>query len=363
MAPILTLLKTNKGFESYVCLTSQHKDLLTDPLKFFEIKADFDLEIMLPDQNLFNISVGILSKIELVIRQLKPDLILVQGDTTSAFIGALSGFYSKIRIGHVEAGLRTNYKESPYPEEINRQLISRIADIHFAPTLRSKQNLLDENIAENTIFVTGNTIIDALNFAMDKIYSSEYQRNTSINFDLPEKLKINLSDATKKIIVVTAHRRENFLNTITNLCKALRELSKRQDVIIVFLVHPNPNINDLINKELENHEHILLIKPMDYLPFVYLMKSCYFIMTDSGGLQEEAAALGKPVLVFRTVTERQESIIAGSSKLIGLDPKSIIDSANELLDNEDIYKSMAQIRLHYGDGNAAKKIVKIISQL
>ncbi len=361
MAPLILLLKKDRRFITKVCITSQHSEMLQSPMNIFGFIADYDLKIMEQNQNLFKVTVNILKKIEPVIFNTSPDLILVQGDTMSAFIAALAGFYSNIKIAHIEAGLRTNRKVEPYPEEISRQLISRLADLHFAPTLQAKQNLLRENIPESMIHVVGNTVIDALYFALEKIKQKEESELKLVFPEIPEALWAFLKDSSKKIILVTAHRRENIVSGIANLCLALKEIARHHEVIIVFPVHPNPNVKNLVEEALSNIQNIFLLDPVDYLTFIYLMNACYFIITDSGGIQEEASYLGKPVLLLREFTERQESIKAGTVKLVGTTKQIIEDSAIELLTNDEEYKKMSVSGHYYGKVGVSKKIIEILA--
>ena len=346
LAPvILELQKHRKKIHPLVCVTAQHRLMLDQVLELFNIKPDFDLDLMQPDQNLFDLTSEAIASIKNIIDGVKPDLILVQGDTTTAFVAGLAAFYSQILLGHVEAGLRTGKKYNPFPEEINRKLIAVLADFHFAPTDRNKQNLLNENYPEENIFVTGNTVIDALKIIADKDY-------LLTGFGL-EKINKN-----KKIILVTAHRRETFGIYIEDICNALIEIAEtRNDCEIVFPVHLNPNIRQPIRKLLGNIPNIHLLEPLPYSLFVSLMKRSYMILTDSGGIQEEAPALGKPVLVLRETTERTEALDAGTIKLVGRKRNDIVTEINLLLDDDNLYKRFARAINPYGDGKAAAKIV------
>lgn len=361
MAPLIILLKKDNRFVTTVCITSQHKEMLVSPLNIFGVTADYDLKIMEQDQDFFKVTINILKKIKPVILNTSPDMILVQGDTMSAFVAALAGFYSKIRIAHIEAGLRTNRKEEPYPEEISRQLISRLADLHFAPTLKAKQNLISENIPESMIHVTGNTVTDALHLALEKIKQIGGIEQKILFPEIPKALWTVLKDSSKKIILVTAHRRENIASGITNLCLALREIARHPDVVIVIPVHPNPNVKNQVEEKLANIQNIFLLKPLDYLTFVYLMKACYFIITDSGGIQEEAPCLAKPVLLLRDFTEREESVKAGTVKLVGTTKQIIEDSAIELLTNDEEYKKRSAPGYYYGEAEVSKRIIEILA--
>jgi UDP-N-acetylglucosamine 2-epimerase (non-hydrolysing) len=360
MAPVIRLLKKHNRFETEVCTTSQHKELLESALNIFGITSDYDLGVMQKNQNQFEVSINILRKIEPVILKSSPDLILVQGDTTTSFISALAAFYLKIPIGHVEAGLRTWRKTAPYPEEINRQMVSKLADIHFAPTLEAKQNLLSENISEAVIHVTGNTVVDSLKYALEYIESKgDYDRSVLFP-EVPDALRTIIQNCTKKIIMVTVHRRENFGSGIDNICIALNKLAQREDVVVAFTIHPNPNVKKQVEEALVKSPNVFHLPPLDYLTFVFLMNSCYFIITDSGGIQEEAPYLGKPVLVTRELTERSESVKAGASKLVGTNTQDIFNEAIKLLDNEIEYKKMTSAFSPYGDGKAAEKIIGIL---
>ncbi len=346
MAPLYHELKKNK-LEVQVCVTAQHREMLDQVLDFFEIVPDYDLDLMLPNQTLNALSARILSEIEPVFKDAKPNLVLVHGDTTTSAVVALAAFHCGIKVGHVEAGLRTYNKLAPFPEELNRQLTSRIADIHFTPTQAATQNLLNERIPPHKIIETGNTVIDALMWTKEKIAVNgflypeiEYLKNI-IHFD-------------KKIILVTGHRRENFGKGFQNLCKALLEISQREDVCIVYPVHLNPNVKEIVYKTLDHQKNIYLVAPVSYPAFVWLMEQSFLIVTDSGGIQEEAPSLGKPVLVTRTVSERPEGLLAGFSSLVGIDTQKIINNINAVLDN---FKGFENLKNPYGIGDTSKKIV------
>lgn len=352
LAPVIIQLQKHcDKIRSLVCVTAQHRTMLDQVLKIFNLKPDFDLDLMQPDQSLFELTSEAISGIKNIFDREKPDFILVQGDTTTAFVAGLAAFYGKILLGHVEAGLRTSHKYSPFPEEINRKLISVLADFHFAPTERNRQNLLAENYPENNIYVTGNTVIDALKV----IAAKDYQLT---GFGL-EKINKN-----KKMILVTAHRRETFGIYIEDICAALIEIAQtRTDCEIVYPVHLNPNIRQPINKFLKNIPNIFLVEPLPYDLFVSLMKHAFIIFTDSGGIQEEAPALGKPVLVLRETTERVEAINAGTIKLVGRKRNDIVKEINLLFDDEKLYKKYARAINPYGDGTAAIKIVNQILKI
>jgi len=346
MAPLYHNLKNN-NFEVLVCVTAQHREMLDQVLDFFDIKPDYDLDLMQSNQSLNSLSSLILSKIDPIFRDTNPDLVLVHGDTTTSSMVALAAFHLGIKIGHVEAGLRTYNKKAPFPEEINRQITSRLADVHFTPTTEATQNLLNENILQKDILQTGNTVIDALLWTVDKIGKSDY-----IHHEI-EKLKREISP-DKKIVLVTGHRRENFESGLKNLCEALLEISCREDVIVVYPVHLNPNVKKTVYELLSEKENIYLIPPVSYPVFVWLMQQSFLIVTDSGGIQEEAPSLGKPVLVTRDVSERPEGVAAGFSTLVGTDKNKIISTIQNILDN---FKGFDESLNPYGNGDASEKIV------
>ncbi|MBF4507135.1 UDP-N-acetylglucosamine 2-epimerase (non-hydrolyzing) [Flavobacterium sp. JLP] len=345
MAPLYHNLKNN-NFEVVVCVTAQHREMLDQVLDFFEIKPHYDLDLMQSNQSLNNLSALILSKIDSVLRETNPDLVLVHGDTTTSSMVALAAFHLGIKIGHVEAGLRTYNKKAPFPEEINRQITSRLVDVHFTPTNEATQNLLNENILQKDILQTGNTVIDALLWTVDKIEKSDY-----IHPEI-ENLKATIPH-NKKIILVTGHRRENFESGLKNLCEALLEVSEREDVIVIYPVHLNPNVKKTVYKLLSDKKNIVLIPPVSYPVFVWLMQQSFLIVTDSGGIQEEAPSLGKPVLVTREVSERPEGVIGGFSILVGTDKIKIIKTIQGILDN---FKGFEKATNPYGTGDASSKI-------
>lgn len=365
LAPVIIALEKDERFESLVCVTAQHREMLNQVLSLFEIKPHYDLNIMKSRQDLFDVTVNALRGLKDIIRESKPNMVLVQGDTATTFSASLAAFYYQTKLGHVEAGLRTFDKYAPFPEEINRQLISRIADLHFAPTRRAKQNLLDENVPKESIYITGNTAIDALFLALEKLRSNSCDNTVSQlknHFGMiPDKLLIHLQNSKHRLVLVTGHRRENFGSGFKNICYALRDISRRDDVEIVYPVHPNPNVREPVKRLLQNYKNIHLIEPLDYFSFVYLMEKSYLIITDSGGIQEEAPSLGKPVLVMRELTERPEAVEAGTVKLVGTDRKKIVSSANQLLDDVSEYRKMAFAHNPYGDGKATEKILTILS--
>jgi len=354
LAPVIELLKKQpETFEFKICSTGQHKEMLDQVFSFFEIKPDYNLGLMTKNQSLSYLSSRILNNMNDVLDSVTPDIILIQGDTTTAFLTALSGFYKGIKVGHVEAGLRTYDKYNPFPEEINRQLISRVTDFHFAPTKKASDNLLNENVDKKNIIITGNTIVDAILWSIKKIL-----RNKK---NLEKEEPFRSLDESKKIILVTMHRRESFGVDIENVCRALKTISaKYSGVQIVYPVHLNPNVRKPVFKLLGKVDNIKLTDPLDYESFLLLMKRSYFIITDSGGVQEEAPTLKKPVLVIREKTERTESIDWGISKLVGTDTKDIIDNVSKILDNEKYYKKMVSDKNPYGDGHAAEKILDFI---
>lgn len=349
MAPLLHELK-RQTFEVKVCVTAQHREMLDQVLDFFEIVPDYDLDIMQTNQTLNGLSANILLKIDAVFNKEKPDLVLVHGDTTTSSMVALAAFHQGIQVGHIEAGLRTYNKQAPFPEEINRQITSRIADMHFTPTPQATQNLLHEGIAANAIVETGNTVIDALFLTMDKIAKP--------NFLHPEieKLKSTIP-RDKKMVLVTGHRRENFGEGFANLCKALLAIADREDVVIVYPVHLNPNVKDKVYEFLSNKTNIHLVTPVTYPAFVWLMQHSFLIVTDSGGIQEEAPSLGKPVVVTRTVSERPEGVSAGFSILVGTDTVIIIEAITAILDK---FRGFDTTINPYGNGNASKRILEYL---
>jgi UDP-N-acetylglucosamine 2-epimerase (non-hydrolysing) len=350
MAPVIKALEKTQGVISRVCVTGQHRQMLDQVLDLFNIKPDVDLQVMKDAQTLAHITSSVLQGVSDVIRSEKPDRILVQGDTTTVFAAALAAFYEKVPVGHVEAGLRTGDIFAPWPEEMNRKLAGCLSDIHFAPTERSRQNLLNEGIDPSRIEVTGNTVIDALLETTAKISS-----DSALEQSLHEKFPY--LNAQKRLILVTGHRRENLDGGIHRVCEALKELSLRGDVQIVYPVHLNPHVQKAAQEVLKDVDDVHLIDPQDYLPFVYLMNKSSLIVTDSGGVQEEAPSLGKPVLVTREKTERPEAVEAGTVHLVGTDPKGIVTWVNRLLDDETLYKKMSHAHNPYGDGQAAQRII------
>lgn len=357
MAPIVRRLKASSEIESCVCVTAQHRQMLDQVLELFEIKPEYDLDLMKEGQTMAQISAGIFTYLDPLLAELKPDWVLAVGDTTTVVTTAQLAFYRKIKFGHVEAGLRTHNKWHPFPEEINRRLATTIADLHFAPTEWSKGNLLREGVDEKHIVVTGNSVIDALKYVADQTEPKEIT-------DLLNKLQLGRyqtkKPGTRKLILVTAHRRENFGQGMENICHALKELAQREDVEIVYPVHLNPNVQEPVNRILKDISHITLLPPLDYRPLVHLMKKATLILTDSGGLQEEAPSFGIPVLVLRETTERPEGVAAGTLKLVGTETSHIIAEAKRLLHEESAYQKMAQASNPYGDGHAAERIVEAL---
>jgi len=350
MAPVLLEMKKHPGaIESITVSTAQHREMLDQVLSVFGIKPDIDLNIMRPNQTLTHITVSALQGIERLIREIHPDIVLTQGDTTTVFAASLAAFYCKVSIGHVEAGLRSFDKYNPFPEEINRRLTDAITDYFFAPTPLARTNLLKEGIREEKIFVTGNTVVDALMYALKLPFS----------LDIPELRDIHLTG--DRILLVTAHRRENWDVPLASICEALKELVKTfHDLRIIYPVHLNPEVRKTVFHHLKGVSRIHLIDPVDYLTFVHLMKHSYLILTDSGGVQEEAPSLGKPVLVMRKLTERPEAYEAGVARIVGTDKDCIVREVSDILTDEETYRNMAHIKNPYGDGRAAERIVKIL---
>jgi len=349
MAPVIQKLKEAEEIEAIVTVTAQHREMLDQVLELFQIKPDYDLDIMKEGQSLSDITVRVLKGLEEVMIRERPDMVLVHGDTSTTFVAALAGFYQQLKVGHVEAGLRTYNKYSPFPEEMNRHLTGVLTDVHFAPTSTSRNNLLAENNPVERIFVTGNTVIDALL----KTVSDDYR------FELPELARIDFIH--QKVILLTAHRRENLGEGMENIFQAVRELVQtEEEVEVIFPVHLNPLVREKANNILGGLKRVHLIEPLDYLPFANLMARSYLILTDSGGLQEEAPSLGKPVLVLRDTTERPEALEAGTVSLVGTDREAIFSTARELLKDEDKYNKMARAVNPYGDGKASERIVNRI---
>lgn len=357
MAPLaLRLKKESEFFETKVCVTGQHRQMLDQVLELFDLLPDFDLNLMKPGQTLTDITCGVLQGLQDVFEQWKPDIVLVHGDTATTFAASLAAYYQQIQVGHVEAGLRTGNIYSPWPEEANRKLTGSLTTYHFAPTSSSFNNLRSENVTENSIIITGNTVIDALLDVKSKIESdAQLQQSFGQQF--------NFLDSQKKLILVTGHRRENFGKGFLSICSALAHLAKQHtDIQIVYPVHLNPNVQKPVHELLTGISNIHLIEPQDYLPFVYLMNRSYLILTDSGGIQEEAPSLGKPVLVMRDTTERPEAVEAGTVKLVGTNAEKIIASVDQLLTDPDLYQTMAEAHNPYGNGTACQQIIDFLKQ-
>ena len=353
LAPLIVEFKKNIHFETKICLTGQHREMVDQVLRLFSIIPDYDLNLMMPNQSLSNITARSLIEIGKLLEEIIPDLIFVQGDTSTAFASALAAFYKRIKVVHIEAGLRTLNKYFPFPEEINRTLISRIADYHFAPTPKAKENLEKENIIKN-VWVVGNTVIDALLLSLNIIT----QNGEQLFYD-----KFKQIDFSKKIILVTCHRREIFGEPFKKICESFYEIAQNQDVEIVYPIHLNPNIKNFAHKYLNGRENIKLIAPLPYSELVWFMDKSYLVLTDSGGIQEEAPSLGKPVLVLRNETERTEGIEAGNSKLVGTKKNDIVDATNQLLFDTTLYNSMRNKANPYGDGTSSQKIYTIINKI
>ena len=354
MAPLVVNLNRNSQINSIVCVTGQHREMLDQVLDLFDINPDYDLNVMKKNQSLSEVTSRIITNLSPILDEVKPDLILVHGDTTTTFSAALSGFYHQVSVGHVEAGLRTGNIFSPWPEEANRKLVSCVTEMHFAPTKQAMLNLKQENIDESKIIVTGNTVIDALMMIKDKIESnSKLENSLTENFPFIEE--------GKRIVLVTGHRRENFGQGFENICESLKSLAiKNKDVNFVYPVHLNPRVREPVNLLLSNIDNIHLIEPQGYLEFVYLMINSHIILTDSGGIQEEAPALGKPVVVMRDTTERPEAVSAGTVILVGTDKEKIIDAIDTLLNDQSKYRKMSMSHNPYGDGTASQKIIQHI---
>ena len=362
MLPLINHFKSEyEYFDVKVCITAQHRQMLDQVLNFFEIQPDIDLNIMKNQQDLNLLTSTILNKMKKVLTQHKPDLVLIHGDTTTAMATAIASFYEKCPVGHVEAGLRTFNLDSPFPEEFNRQLVSKIAKYHFAPTLLNKNNLISEGIISSNIKVTGNTVVDALDWTLKKIDSVLTIRN-KIERELESILSFNYKK--DRFILITGHRRENFGYGFVQICEAIRELALLYpNLYFVYPVHLNPNVQKPVNEILGVVKNILLIKPLNYEVFAYIMKYSYLIITDSGGIQEEGPSLGKPVLVMRNLTERQEAVKAGTVRLIGNEKKKIIFNVSSLLDNIDIYNQMSKTSNPYGDGDASIRIISFLKSI
>ena len=367
MAPLVKeFQKFPEDFETIVCVTGQHREMLDQVLHIFDIKPDYDLNIMKQGQDLYDVTARVLTGMRDVLKKASPDVVLVHGDTTTSTAAALAAFYQQIPVGHVEAGLRTHNIYSPWPEEMNRQITGRIATYHFAPTPLSKSNLLKENVSEDKIIVTGNTVIDALYWVVNKIKTDD-----SLDKELEDVLKtagydVNRLSGGKKLVLITGHRRENFGDGFINMCTAIKDLTQKYpDVDFVYPMHLNPNvrkpIHQVFGENLENLGNMFFIEPLEYLSFVYLMEKSTIVLTDSGGIQEEAPGLGKPVLVMRDTTERPEALDAGTVKLVGTDYDKIVNEVSQLLEDEEVYEKMSKAVNPYGDGMACVRIVEFIN--
>jgi len=352
MAPLAIHLAEDDRFEAKVCVTGQHREMLDQVLDLFELRPDYDLDIMTPGQDLTDVTTGILQGLKRVLVDFKPDIVLVHGDTATTFAATLAAYYQQIPVGHVEAGLRTGNIYSPWPEEGNRKLTGALATLHFAPTATSKQNLLAEGIRESSIEITGNTVIDALLEVVAKLDSNQQLQRTY-------REQFSFLKADKNLILVTGHRRESFGGGFERICQALADTAKAHpDTEILYPVHLNPHVREPVNRLLQGIHNVHLIEPLDYLPFVYLMNRAHIILTDSGGIQEEAPSLGKPVLVMRDTTERPEAVEAGTVKLVGTEVSVICENLNTLLNDEHAYAAMSRAHNPYGDGQASKRIVE-----
>ena len=360
MVPLIKEFKKYNGFEIKICVSAQHRQMLDQVLNLFEIKPDYDLDIMKTNQDLYDISSRVLLGMREILKDFCPNVVLVHGDTTTSFVGALAAFYQKIKIGHVEAGLRTNDLYSPFPEEANRQITGVLADFHFAPTQSAKQNLIKENKNPNSIIVTGNTVIDALLLMIDKI-----EKNVNLRDEITSILRLKYSNfgSERKFILVTGHRRENFGDGFLNICDALKNIAQNNpEIDIVYPLHLNPNVQKPVREILSNLSNVYLIDPLEYEKFVYLMSKSFFIITDSGGIQEEAPSLGKPVLVTRDTTERPEALQSGAVKLVGTNKNIIIKEAQNLILQKDEFEKMSKANNPYGDGKASERILEFLKE-
>ena len=360
MAPLVKAFKNNNNFDTRVCVTAQHRQMLDQVLEIFEIVPEYDLNIMKAGQDLYDITANVLVGIRDVLTDFEPDVVFVHGDTSTTFSTSLAAYYAKVKVGHIEAGLRTYDIYSPWPEEGNRQLTGVLANYHFAPTAQSQQNLLKEGKDKNNIFVTGNTVIDALMYVVHRIDNQP---------ELKQKTRAKISaqyplETQRKVILVTGHRRENFGQGFINICEGLKQIAlNNPEIDIVYPVHLNPNVQRPVNEILSNIANIYLIDPLQYEEFIYLMSQAYFIITDSGGIQEEAPSLGKPVLVMRDTTERPEAVVAGTVKLVGCDQTVLVREAEKLLNDQNEYEMMSRAHNPYGDGKACERVVQLMQDL
>jgi UDP-N-acetylglucosamine 2-epimerase (non-hydrolysing) len=355
MAPVVRALRKSDHLETLVCVTAQHRELLDAVLTLFEISPDFDLNVMRPDQSLDKLTTNVLMGMGELLDRVKPTLVLVHGDTTTTMAASLAAFYRKTSVGHVEAGLRSRNMFAPWPEELNRRVASLTTRFHFAPTAQSRSNLLAEGVPDAHVHVTGNTVIDALHWVAARIDAS------------PDKAQFfaqmfSYLNPKRRLVLVTGHRRENFGDGFVDICRALRQLAGREDLEVVYPVHPNPNVRGVVDTELAGQDRVFLIDPLDYEPFVYLMRRACILLTDSGGVQEEGPSLGKPVLVMREVTERPEAVSSGTVRLVGSDPTRIVSEVERLLDDPDAYQAMARAINPYGDGQAANRIRTVLER-
>nr|WP_179899004.1 UDP-N-acetylglucosamine 2-epimerase (non-hydrolyzing) [Pantoea sp. WMus005] len=354
MAPLVQALSQDPAFESRLCVTAQHREMLDQVLRLFKLEPDYDLNIMRPEQGLTEITCRILEGMKTVLLDFKPDIVLVHGDTTTTLAASLAAFYQQIPVGHVEAGLRTGDLASPWPEEGNRKLTGHLARLHFTPTSQSRQNLLQENLPDARIIVTGNTVIDALLWVRDRVLD-----DSNLNAQLAARYPF--LDPDKKLVLVTGHRRESFGGGFERICSALAQIARQHpEAQIVYPVHLNPNVSEPVNRILSGIENIILIEPQEYLPFVWLMNRAWLILTDSGGIQEEAPSLGKPVLVMRDTTERPEAVDAGTVKLVGTDIARIVASVSQLLSDDAAWQAMSHAHNPYGDGKACGRILQAL---
>ncbi|AOS97213.1 UDP-N-acetylglucosamine 2-epimerase [Microbulbifer aggregans] len=351
MAPLVRSMQEDERFDVRVCVTGQHREMLDQVLALFEIAPDYDLNIMQKGQDLYQVTARVLLGMREVLDDFLPDKVFVHGDTTTTLAASLAAYYRQIPVAHVEAGLRTGNLYSPWPEEANRKLTGAIAQHHFAPTELSRDNLINESVSKDTILVTGNTVVDALLDVVERIEQSETQRRKLAD-------QFPFLDNSKRLVLVTGHRRESFGEGFENICIAIRQIAERGDVQVVYPVHLNPRVREPVNRLLAGLDNVYLVEPLTYLPFVYLMNESYLILTDSGGIQEEAPSLGKPVVVMRETTERVEAVAAGTVKLVGTDVEKIVDAVQSLLDDDNEYRTMSRAHNPYGDGFACEKIVE-----
>lgn len=361
MAPLYHALKESSDFETTVCVTAQHRQMLDQVLKVFELRPDIDLDLMKLGQDLFDVTASVLLGMRDIFRQHRADVVLVHGDTTTTLATAMAAFYVGVPVGHVEAGLRTHDVHAPFPEEFNRQVASKVTRWHFAPTSFSKQNLLAEHVPDKSITVTGNTVIDALFWVLNRIEANPERRSVIVDF-LSDRLPFNWRET--RFVLITGHRRENFGDGFLQICEGIKELAERYPAVhFVYPVHLNPNVQQPVKKILDGLDNVHLVEPLDYEPFVFLLKHSYIVLTDSGGIQEEAPSLGKPVLVMRDVTERPEAVEAGTVRLVGANRVRIVESISELLENEECYRLMSRAHNPYGDGKACSRIIEVLRNM